>query len=180
MRSFKLNNTIIVIKVGDITQEETEAIVNPANSYLIMGGGVAGIIKKKGGIKIEEEALKYSPIDVGKAVLTSAGKLKAKYVIHSPTMQYPGQITTEYNVRLAIRAALRLALENKIKSIAFPGMGTGVGGIPYNLGAKILLEEIKLFVEENDYFDMIKLIAYDKEFYYELEKYANSILVNEL
>ncbi len=180
MRMFKLNNTVILIKIGDITQEEVDAIVNPANSYLIMGGGVAGAIKKKGGKIIEEEALKHSPINIGQAILTSAGKLKAKHVIHSPTMKYPGELTNENNVRSSIKAALNLALENGIRSLAFPGMGTGVGGIPYNLGAKILIEEIKEFVEKNDYFNIIEIVAFEKEFYDELEKYASSLLSNEI
>ncbi|AFZ70449.1 putative phosphatase, C-terminal domain of histone macro H2A1 like protein [Caldisphaera lagunensis DSM 15908] len=180
MHMFKLNNTVILIKLGDITQEEVEAIVNPANSYLIMGGGVAGAIKKKGGKIIEEEALKYSPIDIGKAVLTNAGKLKARFVIHSPTMKYPGELTNENNVRSSIKAALKIALEKGIKSIAFPGMGTGVGGISYNLGAKILIEEIKEFVEKNDHFEIIEIVAYEKEFYDELEKYAVSLLSNRI
>ncbi|MEX2689946.1 MAG: macro domain-containing protein, partial [Candidatus Njordarchaeum guaymaensis] len=75
---------IIVIK-GDITKMDVDAIVNPANSLLIMGGGVAGAIKRRGGQIIEDEAVKQGPIPVGNAVITSAGNLKARYVIHAPT-----------------------------------------------------------------------------------------------
>jgi len=77
-------DVIIGIKKGDLTEEDSEAIVNPANSLMIMGGGVAYAIKKKGGEEIEKEAIKKAPVEIGKAVVTKAGKLKTKHVIHSP------------------------------------------------------------------------------------------------
>jgi len=79
----------IVVLTGDITKQEVDAIVNPANSMLVMGGGVAGAIKRVGGKEIEDESVKHAPVPVGEAVATGAGRLKAKYVIHAPTMERP-------------------------------------------------------------------------------------------
>ena len=119
----------IVAKRGDITKFSCDAIVNPANSFGYMGGGVAGAIKRTGGIEIEKEAASKAPIDVGRAVATTAGTLPCKYVIHAPTMKKPAMPIDLDNVKLATRAALKLAEELQIKSIAIPGMGTGVGGV---------------------------------------------------
>ncbi|TDA25819.1 MAG: macro domain-containing protein [Archaeoglobi archaeon] len=132
----------IEVMHGDITKLEVEAIVNAANTHLIMGGGVAGAIKRAGGKEIEEEAVRQGPIKIGSAIATSAGRLKAKYVIHSPTMELDFK-TDEEKVRLAMIAALRKAEELKVKSIAFPALGTGVGGLPKDLAAKIMIEELK-------------------------------------
>lgn len=151
---------MIKIKIGDITEEDVDAIVNPSNSLGIMGGGVALAIKKKGGEIIEEEAKRKAPIPVGKAVATTAGKLKAKYVIHATTMEMPAEKIGIENVKKATRAALECAKEIKAKKIAFPGMGTGVGGVDKKQAAKIMIEEIKKFPELE-----VILVAYDKEMY---------------
>lgn len=131
---------------GDITKLEVDAIVNAANTHLYMGGGVAGAIKRAGGKEIEEEAVKKGPIKIGETVVTSAGKLKAKFVIHAPTMELDFK-TDEKKVRSAIFAALRKAEELGIESIAFPALGTGVGGLPKDLVAKIMVEELKKHIE---------------------------------
>ncbi|MEM1578323.1 MAG: macro domain-containing protein [Archaeoglobaceae archaeon] len=131
---------------GDITKLEVDAIVNAANTRLYMGGGVAGAIKRAGGREIEEEAVKKGPIKIGEAVVTSAGKLKAKFVIHAPTMELDFK-TDENKVRLATIAALNKANELKIESIAFPALGTGVGGLSKDLVAKVMVEEIKKHID---------------------------------
>ncbi len=115
---------------GDISQATTEAIVNAANHELWMGAGVAGALKKAGGASIEEEALRQSPIDVGAAVITGAGKLKALHVIHAAA-QAAGRPTTPEAVFEATRSALRVATENGIESIAFPALGTGAAGLGF-------------------------------------------------
>lgn len=132
-------------QLGSLLEVDTELIVNPANSYGLMGGGVAGVIRRFGGEEIEREATSKSPIPIGKAVFTTAGKLKFKGVIHAPTMEEPAMRTTEEKVRKATRAALSLADEMCFKSIAFPGMGTGVGRIPKDVAAKAMIEEIRSF-----------------------------------
>lgn len=131
---------------GDITKLEVDAIVNAANTHLLMGGGVAGAIKRAGGKEIEDEAVRQGPINIGSAVVTSAGKLKAKYVIHTPTMELDFK-TDEKKVRLAMNAALRKAEELRIGSIAFPALGTGVGGLPKDLAARVMVEELKKHID---------------------------------
>jgi len=110
-----------------------------------MGGGVAGVIKREGGEEIEREAMEKAPIPVGEAVLTTAGKLPFKGVIHAPTMEEPAMPSSEEKVRKAVRAALKVADENCFEVIAFPGMGTGVGGLDKETAARIMLEEIRTF-----------------------------------
>ncbi len=159
---------MIILKKGDITEEKCDAIVNPANSFGIMGGGVALAIKLKGGEEIEKEAKSKAPIKVGNAIFTTGGKLKCKYVIHAPTMERPAQKIPLENVKLATRAALELARKLKIKSIAFPGMGTGVGGIKAEEAAKIMLEEFKNFKELE-----IRVIAFEEELFQAFQKQLN-------
>jgi Predicted phosphatase homologous to the C-terminal domain of histone macroH2A1 len=135
---------IEVIK-SSILEVDADVIVNPANSLGLMGGGVAGVIKRFGGEEIEKEAVQKAPIPVGSAVLTTAGKLKLKGVIHAPTMEKPATESSEEKVRKAVRASLELADSLGFETLAMPGMGTGVGGLPKELSAKAILEEIKNF-----------------------------------
>ncbi len=136
---------MITVKKGDITKGVCDAIVNPANSTGEMGGGVALAIRLAGGSRIEEEAMSKAPIPVGSAVATSAGRLMCRYVIHAPTMEKPVEKIKVDNVRNATRAALELASRLGIRSMAFPGMGTGVGGVDYMTAAKSMIGEMKKF-----------------------------------
>ncbi|MCS6957806.1 MAG: ADP-ribose-binding protein [Aquificaceae bacterium] len=135
----------IEVLCGSILEVDVDVIVNPANSLGLMGGGVAGVIKRAGGEEIEKEAMAKAPIEVGSAVLTTAGRLKFKGVIHAPTMEEPAMETTEEKVRKAVRASLELADGIGFESIAMPGMGTGVGKLPFEVSAKVILEEIRGF-----------------------------------
>ncbi len=150
----------IIVKLGDLTQINCDAIVNPANSFGYMGGGVAGAIKRVGGAEIEKEAVNKSPIVVGKAVSTTAGSLPCKYVIHAPTMKRPAMRIGVENVRLATQAALRLAKEMGLSSIAIPGMGTGVGGVSHRKAAETI---VKIAKEFEDSFETIFLVDRNKE-----------------
>lgn len=158
-RSYK-NVTIIVTK-GDITQLKVDAIVNAANSQLIMGGGVAGAILQAGGKEIQEESRKKAPVPVGRAVATTAGKLQAKHVIHAPTMELPAMPTNKQKVRLATKGALECAKQLGISSIAFPGMGTGVGGLNVKKAAEVMVAEIKNHVESGTPLKKIVLVGFD-------------------
>ncbi|HLC95717.1 MAG TPA: macro domain-containing protein [Candidatus Nanoarchaeia archaeon] len=149
----------ITIKQDDLTEIFADAIVNPANSYGYMGGGVAAAIKKKGGQDIELEAVSYAPIPLGHAVLTSAGRLHCKHVIHSPTMEQPGSLIDINNVKEATMAALQCADENGLKKIAMPGLGTGIGGVPKDKAAKAMLEIIVNFEPES----IEEIILVDRE-----------------
>lgn len=131
----------VILALGDITEVEADAIVNPANTMLVMGGGVAGAIKRKGGEEIEREAMKKAPIRIGEAIETFAGRLKAKYVIHAPTVERPGGASSPEHVRAAVRAALRKGSELGLRNIALPAMGAGVGGVPVETSVRIILEE---------------------------------------
>ena len=126
---YEANNIVLLGLVCSIVELEVDAIVNPANSYMIMGGGLAGVLKSKGGKVVEDEARRYAPVPIGKAVATTAGSLSAKYIIHSPTMTKPAGYTSPEYVYKATRAALKCASEKGVTSIAIPGMGTGVGGL---------------------------------------------------
>jgi len=153
-------DTKVVVVRGDITKLEVDAIVNPANSQLIMGGGVAGAILRAGGNQTQEEALRKAPIPAGKAVATTAGKLKAKYVIHAPTMTRPAMATSRENARLATTAALQCARQLGIKSVAFPGLGTGVGGLDTRDAANVMVQEIKRHIESGTTLEQAILVGF--------------------
>ena len=154
------HGTTIVVMQGDITQVEANAIVNAANSSLIMGGGVAGAILRAGGRTIQEEANKKAPVPIGKAAATNAGKLKAKYVIHAPTMEGPAMSTDRCRVGLATRGALECARQLGLSSVAFPGMGTGVGGLDIKDAAEVMVNEIKHHIESGTSLQKIVLIGF--------------------
>ncbi len=159
----KIKNTEIKVVLGDITEVRADAIVNAANNKLLMGGGVAGVIKRKGGKVIEQEALKKGPIEIGAAVATSAGELAAKYVIHAATMGMDFK-TDEVKIRDAARNSLKLAGELKINSIVFPALGCGTGGFPLLASAKIMAQEVlKHLREENTSLEEITFCLYDQE-----------------
>jgi O-acetyl-ADP-ribose deacetylase (regulator of RNase III) len=155
----------ITLKRGDITEESADAIVTPSNSYGLMGGGVAWVIKKKGGQKIEAEAVERAPIGVGSAALTTGGRLKARHVIHATTMTEPAQRIGTENVMKATLAALECAAQNGLKSIAFPGMGTGVGGVGLEDAAGAMVEVIRNFSTSDSTIKEVLLIGYEKEMY---------------
>jgi len=150
----------IIVELGDLTQIKCDAIVNPANSYGFMGGGVAGAIKRIGGVEIENEAISKAPIDVGKAVATTSGNLPCKFVIHAPTMKEPAMRINAENVKLATKAALELGFELKLNSIAIPGMGTGVGRVPVEDAAR---EIVNIAKQYNEKFKKIILTDRNKE-----------------
>jgi len=128
---------------GDLTLLPVDAIVSPANSLGIMGSGVAGAIRRRGGDTIQHEAMACAPIAVGAAVVTSAGRLYAKHVIHAPTMEEPGAKIGVENVRRATRAALIAAAASGLETIAFPGLGTSEGGVDREEAARAMVDELR-------------------------------------
>jgi O-acetyl-ADP-ribose deacetylase (regulator of RNase III) len=159
----------IIVRKGDLTQIKCDAIVNPANSFGYMGGGVAGAIKRVGGIEIERDAVSKAPIPVGKAVVTTAGTLPCKYVIHAPTMKQPAIRIGVENVKLATKAAFETGLKLKLKSIAIPGMGTGVGAVSPDDAAKAITSIVKEF--ENK-FEKIILIDRNDDMIISFKKFV--------
>ncbi len=138
----KIKNTEIELIQGDITESETDAIVNAANSELILGGGVAGAIRKKGGPAIQEQCDVIGHCPVGGAVVTSGGDLRAKYVIHAVGPRW-GEGDEETKLRNATRNALQCADETGIISITFPAISTGIFGFPLDLAAKTMLRSVR-------------------------------------
>ena len=152
----------IKVKKGDITEILADAIVNAANEQLWMGAGVAGAIKRKGGIEIEKEAMAKGPIVHGGAIETSAGNLKAKYVIHAAGMRSDGKITEE-SLANTVKNTLTVAERLKIKTIAFPAIGTGVAGFPAEKCAKIMFDVIKKHQTKN--MEEIILVLFSEELF---------------
>lgn len=166
-----INNIEVKVIKGDITQLKVDAIVNAANNKLVMGGGVAYAIKKKGGQAIEDEAVKNGPIGIGEAVATSAGKLSARYVIHAATMGMDFR-TDEDKIRNSCSNSLKLAGGLKIGSIAFPALGCGVGGFPLLASAKIMSQEVLKYARENKGTSLREVVfcLYDDEAFRVFEK----------
>lgn len=126
---------------GDITVQTVDAIVNAANNHLWMGSGVAGAIKRTGGDQIEQEAVSQGPIEVGGAVITSAGALPANYVLHAASMGQDLKTDTTI-VAAATRSCLTLAGEQGLTSLAFPAIGTGVGALSLEACAQTMIDTI--------------------------------------
>lgn len=137
----KVKQASVVVERGDITDWEVDAIVNAANSALAMGAGVAGAIKRKGGVIIEEDAMRQGPIEVGEAVLTTAGNLPATHVIHAAALG-PDLKADATKIGAATKSALQIADKHRITSIAFPALGTGVGGFPPAKAAEAMVATV--------------------------------------
>ena len=135
----KIKNSILELVEGDITEMDTEAIVNAANANLILGGGVAGAIRSKGGPEIQNECDKIGGTFVGGAVKTTGGNLKAKYVIHAVGPRR-GEGNEDEKHRNATLNSLKLADEENIKSISFPAISTGIFGFPIVRCSQIMLQ----------------------------------------
>lgn len=134
-----IENRSLELLDGDITEMQTDAIVNAANAQLVLGGGVAGAIRRKGGPKIQAECDKKGPTFVGGAVITAGGNLKAKHVIHAvgPRM---GEGNEDEKLKNATLNSLKLADDNNLKSISFPAISTGIFGFPIGRCAEIMLK----------------------------------------
>jgi O-acetyl-ADP-ribose deacetylase len=158
----------IEIRLGSIATIRVDAVVTPANSFGYMGGGVAMAIKQMGGQEIEDEAIFHAPIQVGAAVVTTAGALACKRVIHAPTMHEPAERTDPHKVACAVEAALELADKEGCRSVAMPGMGTGIGGLDKAEAAKAMIGAIKKMRFQN--IEKIFLTDIDEEMVAALEK----------
>lgn len=155
----------IEIKVvhGSILDADAEAIVNAANSQGIMGGGVAGAIKRAAGGDVEQEAMQQAPISVGQAVWTSGGCTRFRGIIHAATMRAPAMRIPTENVAHAIRAALCLAEEQGVRSVALPGLGTGVGGVSHHTAARVMINEIRAFAMSRTSNKLSTVVLVDRE-----------------
>ena len=142
MKELKVKNSKVRLVQGDITELATDVIVNAANAQLILGGGVAGAIRKKGGPAIQEECNKIGGTFVGGAEITTGGNLKAKHVIHAvgPRM---GEGNEDEKLKNATLNSLKLMDKHELKTIAFPAISTGIFGYPIERCAKIMISIAK-------------------------------------
>ena len=145
----RIHTTDLELIQGDITEMETEAIVNAANASLILGAGVAGAIRSKGGSSIQEECDRIGGTYVGGAVVTGGGNLKAGYVIHAvgPRM---GEGDEDEKLMNATLNSLMRADEKGMKSISFPAISTGIFGFPIDRAARIMLGTTKEFLQDRE------------------------------
>jgi O-acetyl-ADP-ribose deacetylase (regulator of RNase III) len=162
----KINQSKLVLAKGDITNESTDAIVNAANSGLVGGGGVDGAIHWAGGPSIMKECRKIGSCPTGHAVITTAGNLKAKYVIHTVGPIYRGGNKGEAALlKSAHLECLKLALAKKIKSISFPAISTGVYGYPLHEAAHIALKTTVDYLKEHDDIELVRFVLFDRNTY---------------
>jgi len=152
-----VGNTIFRLVKDDITKRHVHAIVNAANSYLKHGDGVAAAILKNGGAIIQKESDRIGFVPVGSAVITSAGKLPCKAVIHAVGPQM-GEGYEDNKLKSVVRRSLELAVKNQFESISIPAISSGIFGFPKDRCAKILVGESKEFVELNK--NLLKLIEF--------------------
>ncbi|HMT11317.1 MAG TPA: macro domain-containing protein [Ignavibacteria bacterium] len=146
--SIKIGNTELEVVKGDITLLEVEAIVNPANTFLMHTGGLAAAIVKRGGMIIQQESKKIGNVPVGSAVVTKGGSLKAEHVIHAVGPRYKdGKSGEPEKLASAVNAALNVADKKKLKSIAIPAISSGIFGYPIADSSRIIVETAKEFFE---------------------------------
>ena len=173
----KINNRIVEVIEADITDMQTDAIVNAANAQLVLGGGVAGAIRKKGGPKIQQECDKIGGTFVGGAAITTAGNLKAKYVIHA-VGPHKGEGSEDEKLKNATLNSLKLADENNLESISFPAISTGIFGFPIKRCAEIMLKTTADYLKSKTSIEKVIFCLFSKDdyevFISELKKYIPS------
>ncbi|MFC1725876.1 macro domain-containing protein [candidate division KSB1 bacterium] len=160
----KVKNSLIRLLQGDITECNSDAIVNAANEHLQLGGGVAGAIRRKGGPGIQEECDKIGGTFVGGAVITTGGNLKARYVIHAvgPRM---GEGNEDEKLKNATANSLKIADENNLKSISFPAISTGIFGYPVEKCADIMISESINYLNGNTGLERVEFCLFDSSSY---------------
>lgn len=171
MEKIKVSNAFLVLKQGDITKEEVDAIVNAANPSLMGGGGVDGAIHRAGGPEILQECIKIAEeiggrLPRGEAVATTAGKLEAKYVIHTAGPIWHGGDNNEPQIlRNCYINSLEKGLSLGLKTIAFPSISTGVYGYPVELASRVAIQAVVDFLKEKDGFEEVRFVLFDDRTY---------------
>jgi O-acetyl-ADP-ribose deacetylase (regulator of RNase III) len=151
----------IILMQGELTEMDADAIVNAANNDLQLGGGVAGAIRRKGGEAIQKECDAIGSIPIGGAAITTGGKLRARFVIHAASMQLGGE-TTARALRASTAHSLRIAAERKLRSIAFPAVGTGIAGFPLTECAQIMLHEVAENLKSPTSLERVYFVLFDE------------------
>jgi len=164
MDEWKINDKKIKLIEGNIALMEVEAVVNAANKSLILGGGVAGAIRNFGGPSIQEECDQVGPVEVGKAALTGAGNLNAKYIIHAVGPVY-GEGDEYEKLAKATQNSLKIANKEKMKDIAFPAISTGIFRFPIQECSEIMLKTTMDFLQTHDFPKEVVFCLYGEESY---------------
>ncbi len=173
----KINKGMLSLVEGDITKQDTDAIVNAANKSLRGGGGVDGAIHRAGGPKILEECIKIGGCETGEAVITTGGNLKARYVIHTVGPIYKdGSHGEPQLLENCYKNSLRLASSKGIKSIAFPSISTGAYGYPMEDAAEIALRTAIEYLKEHDDIELIRFVLFGEKAYRVYEKKLKELL----
>jgi len=173
--SASLQFLTLEIADGDLAAEATDAVVNAANNHFWMGGGVAGALKARGGQLIEGEAMARGPVEPGECVITSAGRLPARYVIHAAVMGQDLQ-TSAALIERATRNSLELAASHQLTSAAFPAFGTGVGGFPPAECAQIMLRAIAAHARTATPLRRVRLVLFGQAMYRTFAETAAALL----
>ncbi len=160
--SAAFGTTSVKVLKGDITAQEVDALVNAANNRFWMGGGVAGAIKRAGGQEIETEAMTRGPVEPGNAVTTTAGRLAARHCIHAAVMGQDLHTDSELISR-ATASALAEAARLELDSVAFPALGTGVGGFGFHESARAMLEAIQAHAQEHQHPAEVRLVLFTQD-----------------
>lgn len=151
----------VAVARGDITTFHGDAVVNAANNHLLLGAGVAGAIARRGGPVIQAECKAHGPIAVGQATLTGAGDLPARFVIHAAAMG--DEPVSASSIRSATDAALRIAERHQLRRLAFPVLGSGVGGFAFTRAAHIMLDTVRAFEPEAQVIKSVLFYGYTSE-----------------
>jgi O-acetyl-ADP-ribose deacetylase (regulator of RNase III) len=160
----------ITVMMGDITDADVDAVVNAANTDLVLGSGVAGAIRERGGPSIQSECNEIGPVALGEAAVTGAGNLKARYVIHAAGMRLGGGVTAE-SLGNATKSGLMRADEKGVKTIAFPAIGTGVGGLPIEECARVMIDTVLNHLHsEHTLLDRVFFVLFDEHSFSVFEK----------
>jgi O-acetyl-ADP-ribose deacetylase (regulator of RNase III) len=164
----KTGPSLLSLILGDITRQDTDAIVNAANSGLLGGGGVDGAIHRAGGPQILEECREIRKTrggcPTGDAVITSGGRLKARYVIHTVGPVWQGGTRNEETLlRNAYENSLKLAVEHGVQTVSFPSISTGVYGFPIERASRIAFDAVRRFVEKNAQIREVRFIMFSQD-----------------
>ena len=166
-----ISQSILELAQGDITKEETEAIGNAANAALAGGGGVDGAIHRAGGPSIMTELkARYRGCPTGSAVITAGGNLKAKYVVHAVGPRYSATAKDAELLASAYQKSLELCTENKISSIAFPSISTGIYGYPVEEASRVALKAVMDYLKDHPGIKLVRFVLFDSGTYQTYEE----------